>query len=1195
MSQKRRTLIGHAGFAGAAFATIAFPLVAPGAPGTLAQSPLFLVRAEPPPNIFFVLDDSGSMDSEILKSRGAAAAYPTRAGVFFVAYPVEDDLTQPPARDDQVLELCPGYNVLAYDPNTEYTPWVGENNASPPANFTDRGLTTACDDPYDDSTCTVDLTGHVYFEWNDSDNDGDYDDGECPRPFPTANPYEIPPFVPPRIDSAACTGIPGCVELTASSSSPDKKNYANWYSYYRKREYILKRAVSAIIDDSSARMGMASLHNTGNNATPVSDLTTPANKTTLRQNLFKIDSTSGGATPLLRALDQAGKYFDATDGTGHQYLGAASSPILPAAEGGQCQKNVSVVVSDGFWLDNWPAGFSSYGNEDSDSDAADPGAIASVWDGGSHADTWTDTLADIAMHYYEKDLSPLPNSVETRVSSDDTPNPQQHMVTFTATLGVDGSLTEGPLSRSTAFSWPAPSASDAAKVDDMRHAAWNARGKFLSATRPAAVSAALETVLSTITDATGTEAAVAFNTGTRSSDTRIYQAQLDSADWSGKLFAYDIDAADGSVNTADGAEVWEASAVLDSLTNMQATTSRLVLTRGATDGVVATWGNLTQAQQEDLQTNSTSPGTPYSITVGQARLDHLLGDRGCEVNSADACSFDIDGNLATDAMDKKLRDRGSRLGDIVGGVPVVVGQPALNWPATSPFPDGTGGNPTYSSFKNGAAANRAEIVYVGANDGMLHGFQTSNGAEVLAYMPSNLFDAADTTGYHNLTEPNYVHRYYVDVTPAVGDAFIAFAPGGTAAWRTIAVGGQGAGGMGLYALDITDPTAFTPANAANIVLWEFTSADDDELGYTMSAPVVAMMNNGKWAAIVGSGYNDTGPDPDAHLFIIFLDEGLDGSWTIDTDYIRLEAPEPAATTANRNGMSSPAVADLDGNGTADRVYVGDLFGNLWAFDVCAAVADVCSTSLSDWQNANSAITPLFTAEYTVNVRQPITVKPVISKHPTEIDTTTNQPNVMVYFGTGQYLILDDTGPNTEIQTVYGVWDHGSTARGRGDLEQQTFENGFGDAVVTDNTVSWTSQDGWYLDFPLPGERMVSDPGLRSGILFFNTLLPADAVCANGGTGFQYALDMTNGGRPDFAPFDFNNNGIVDISDDVVTVGGISLLGARVAFAAGIPTASSFIGNKAYTGSSEGTIEVREVFPLNAMETGRISWQELGNF
>lgn len=1228
MNAKQQPSIGRAlsGFVLALF--VGMPGVTTAAPGALAQIPLFLAQ-NITPNVFFVLDDSGSMDWEILKTAGAISAHPattacrpsggswttascpswgTSGWDFTTFYPQSGNLGSPSVdRDDELLELCPGYSVLAYDPSVIYTPWVGTDSAS--NSYTDRTLTTACADPYN-PPCNVNLSNWVYFLWTDGDSDGDYDVGECPRPY-------APAISGSGITPAVCATTTGCVaasSATAPSGISGSVNFANWYSYYRKREYVLKQAVAGVVSTATQRMGFASLHDNAGTSTAVRDMSdtsttsvcgaTVTNKECLLDRIHQVNST--GSTPLRRALDEAGHYYDSDDGgVYHEYLGSTeASPILPLAEGGNCQQNFSIVVSDGFWNGTFPATDSAgqtlttRGNADSDGLLAGT-ATASTFDQGSHADGGTDTLADVAMHYYEKDLSTLNNDVNPIPGIDE--NQQQHMVTFTVAFGVDGTLSANPPNRADAFAWPLASSGSSTTIDDMRHAAWNGRGQFLSARNPNAVSQALADAIANIAQRRATLSAVSFNTTTLTAGTLLFQATADASDWSGGLLAFNTqdyltDLADnGSIDTT--LPDWDAASVLDGFTDLEIA-SRLVLTRGASvDGVVAsTWASLSAAQQADLRTNST--GTQDAVAVGQARLAYLLGDRSCEVLGAGTCATDINGDGSVDSADKSLRERGSRLGDILNSEPIVAGIPRLDWPSTAPFPTAAG--TTYTEFKQGLTSSpRTEVVYVGANDGMLHGFRTNNGREVLAYMPSSLTSGAANEGFHRLSDPQYSHRYYVDSTPAISDAYVANAAAGAASWRTLAVGGLGAGGRGLYALDITNPTNFTAANAADILLWEFTDSDDSELGYTLSEPIVAMMNNGEWAVIVGSGYNDAGLDPDAHLFVLFIEGGLDGSWTLGTDYVRIEAPDATATIANRNGLSSPAVADLNGDGTADRAYAGDLFGNMWAFDLSNANPANWAIASGEDTSGTATTGPLFTGEVTtagVANRQPITAKPVIAKHPSQLDTGTNQPNTMVYFGTGQYLVDSDPA-NLNPQSFYGIWDNGTLDLARADLQQQTFDANFANnEVLSANPVDWTSDYGWYIDLPDSGERVVVTPDLRGTIVFFNSTIPATGSCAGGGSGFQYSVDIETGGRPDFSTFDYNNNGVVDVGDLVSPTSGTGDEEvSRISFSGELPSSSTYLSDKEYTAGSDGSVRVREVFPLETMDTGRLSWQELNPF
>lgn len=1073
-------------------------------PGTLAQSPLFLGTAVDP-NIFFLLDDSGSMNWENLLSTGARKAYPLDP---------EDkinNLNFTPSDDVEKRRLCAGYNVMAYNPSIKYTPWVRKNSAE--NIYQNMTLSEALSNPYQSSSKT-DISNHYYYVWQDNSN-GEYEAGECPVA---------------DTDRVFVKDLPAAQQI----------NYANWYSYYRKRQYVLKRAVSELISDSDVRMGLATLHNNNSVGTPVKDMSDSGTRDALLENLFRIQT--GGDTPLRRALRDVGRYFDNTDGSLSHDLGIADtdeSPILPASSGGECQQNFAVMVSDGFWNED----FSGLGNED--------GNNSSSWDGGAQADSYSDTLADVAMYYYERDLSTLPNKVPTRTGVDE--NNTQHMVTFTVGFGVDGTLSGNPPNRTDPFPWPNPHPGDIPETtDDMRHAVWNARGMFLSARNPQELVDSLSEALKEVEERRGTAAAVTFNAHVLGTDTQVYVSQFDSRRWKGDVLAFSLDPYNGNVATTPK---WRAADALD------IQSLRVIFTYDGTDGAPFQWSTLADWQKADLRTNP--DGTTASDTTAQARLDYLRGGRDQE------------------GMGLNFRARDSRLGDIIHSAPLFVGQPELRWPDTAPFPTTN----TYSAFKAGyTSSSRREVIYVGANDGVLHGFAADTGVEVLAYVPNALFSSSANKGLHYLTDPAYGHRYYVDLAPTVSDAYIRTTPSGSPSWRTVLVGGLGAGGRGLYALDVTDPNAYTESTtqAQQVVLWEFDQTDDADLGYTFSAPTIAMMNNGKWAAIFGNGYNNSGTGQ-AALFIVFLEDGLDGTWTLGTDYLKITTGVGTAT--DPNGLSSPAVADVDGNGTADRVYAGDLVGNMWAFDLS-------NTSSSNWAVAyNQAGTPkpLLTAAS----NQPITAKPILSFHPEEGTTSNNKPNLMVYFGTGQYLVNADKS-TTNQQSFYGIWDHGVKALTQSNLITQALLTGFPDNVraLTDNAVDWKAKHGWYINLD-SGERVVADAVVRGDLVFFNTLVPSSAPCSYGGSGWLMAVKSSTGGTPPEAAFDYNNDGKVN-SADLVKKDGKDYAPAGQKFTEGLPAGSGFLGDYQYTsgtGTTEGP-ERRRIVAIGGARTGRLSWQEL---
>ena len=365
-------------------------------------------------------------------------------------------------------------------------------------------------------------------------------------------------------------------------------------------------------------------------------------------------------------------------------------------------------------------------------------------------------------------------------------------------------------------------------------------------------------------------------------------------------------------------------------------------------------------------------------------------------------------------------------------------------------------------------------------------------------------------------------------------------------------------------------------------MWEFSDADDDDLGYTFSRPsIVPLEGPGgtiRWAAIMGNGYDDDG-DGDAQLFILFLEGGLDGVWTPGTDYIKI-------TTETGNGLSNPAVIDTDGDGLADRAYAGDREGNMWAFDLSGSDTAQWGSAYMD----GSDPLPLFTAEDD----QPITTTPVIVRNSSIPTSAANAPNVMVVFGTGQYLTTDD--PETdETQAMYGVWDSGIGELDKGDLEEQDIDTGLTTEgkpgrTLTDKSVNYSDKYGWRIELPDTGERLITDPVIRGDLVFFNTMKPDTDACSFGGSGWLMVARWLTGGRPTEVSFDLNRDGLLtdldEIDDDAAA-------GEEVT---GIATSPVNLGNKRYTSTTEttggDTIDVVDIIPGGGNRTGRLSWEEL---
>ncbi len=1122
------------------------------APGVLSQLPLFLA-APVQPNIFFLLDDSGSMDWEVLRRDGLGGS---------------GNLDFTPDNTTEILELCAGYNVLAYDPTTltdpnkePYTPWFGvDRNGSA---FTDASPTRAAVNPYTGMTSvSCDNNGEVtnsngwscnlvtgfggngarYYAWNDANNNGDYDTGECNTTTPI---------------------------FVSTMSAAEQTNYANWFSYYRKREYVMKRAVSEIVDGSTERMGFATINRNnhitkgtevGTQVKDIDDLAIPtnatavANKQTLLDNLLGVNSSSG--TPLRLGLEHTGEYFmdNMNDGSLFGYTPAdqtdsasGSSPILESTLGGTCQQNFAIVMSDGFWNGGDPS------IQNTDTDGAGP------FDGQSYGDSVARTLADVAMHYYETDLLPITNDVPI-VSIDVAPgdvaecaavtpanasthpncydtNTAQHLVTYTVAFGIRGTIPETdavgspcvPNSRDdvlTAASfpntcdgsltggWPTPVANGTTTVDDMMHAAWNGRGQFLSAKDPAELINSLQNAINDISSKNPVAAAaVAVDAASVLSGGNVVQGKFDSSYWSGELYSYTI-----STIGISTTPTWAAHDLLDA----RGYATRIAVTYNGTSGIAFDFPadytdstdfgttEISQDQLDDLMFNA-----PYSVSTGDST----------EIAANQTYGEELVAYLRGDPTNEgktvgKLRDRdGRKLGDIIHSAPVYVGDPNPNR-----YYDAS-----YQTWANTAiptgAKGRQEMIYVGANDGGLHAFDSVTGNEVFVYFPKAVFSDETRWGLHYLADRGYEHRYYVDGEITVAEIYADVDGTGTK-WRTILIGTLRGGGRSIYAIDISDPTEFTTANGvAGNILWEFSNT---ELGFTYSKPTIAKLNDGRWAAIFGNGYTpDSTATGQASLFIKYLDTASPSYRIISTGVGDNLAGDCLNTGSNCNGLSTPAVVDLGADNVADRVYAGDLLGNLWVFDIS-------SSSTASWGLAYTAA-PLFSAKDSTLVAQPITTQPSVVLHPTERHSSTS-PNTMVFFGTGQYIAEADPA-STANNSFYGIWDSGTaitSARDVALVEQTITQDTLGTEdirLMSNNAVDYTTDRGWFVDLPDTGERVVARPFATGDIVVYNTIVPEENLCSSSG-GYSWLMvhNLSDGSEPDFIALDVSGDGTFDSTD-----------------------------------------------------------------
>ncbi|WP_168734325.1 pilus assembly protein [Pseudothauera nasutitermitis] len=695
--------------------------------------------------------------------------------------------------------------------------------------------------------------------------------------------------------------------------------------------------------------------------------------------------------------------------------------------------------------------------------------------------------------------------------------------------------------------------------DMLRDAAAYGNGLYLTADNAEQLSEALGGALADIQGKLGSASSAAASGGFISDGTKVYQGRMNSEYWTGQLLAFGINTTPGPTfgqllknGPGPDGSLWDAG----SLINGANWGTRTIITNKA-GGIPFRWDGFTATERNDYFN-------------GQQNLLEYL--RGSSVAA--------------------YRSRPSLLGDIVNSAPQYVAAPSARYPdslETAP----------YSAFKQ-ARANRTPMIYVGANDGMLHGFNAQTGAEGLAYIPGHLLGRLKL-----LADPDYNdnHKFYVDGTPTVVDAFI----GG--AWKTVLAGGLNKGGQAIYALDVTNPAQFSEANASSIFLWEFTDADDADLGYTYSRPAIVKLRNGTWAAVFGNGYNNTIADGHASttgnavLYIVDLRTGALIK-KISTGVGTAQDP----TGQNRpNGLATVTPIDLNGDNLVDYVYAGDLFGNMWKFDLN-------DSSASNWTLAYKLFQACAANTCTADNRQPITTAPTVIRHP-------NLGGQIVLFGTGKYLEqADNISQNGGVQSFYAIWDRNTSTSmpvGRNLLRQQrilfestyTFTDPDGEEieeglrVTTDHAVNWASQRGWYIDLVSPhgfeGERQVTESLVRNGRLVFTTMIPSNSSdpCAPAGTSWIMEMNAVTGARLTYSPFDLDRDGQFSATDYVtVTIDGetfrVPATGRKTEGGhAQTPTVVSADGRELkYVSSTEG-LEVIVENPGHLL-TGRQSWREL---
>lgn len=782
------------------------------------------------------------------------------------------------------------------------------------------------------------------------------------------------------------------------------------------------------------------------------------------------------------------------------------------------------------------------------------GTTLSVWSpnpqttsGGTTVTTFSgagtpSTVADVATYFYQTKLrggtdvngdptgpqfgpnTNPPNTVDLSTNSIPVKTgardfiPYQHMVTFgigladglmrfqpdydTATSGDFFNIKSGTVGgcfwTTGSCNWPAPANNTNANLDDLWHAAVNGRGTYNQALNADALAKGIASALSSLSSQVASAAASATSSpNVTQTDNQIFSTTYETNTWSGKVFAQTIDPTTGNVNPTIQ---WEADRLL--LTKVGASSdTRNVYTfdssaTAANNIKPFTWTSLTASEQAYFSSKCTPLSTMSQcsqLTAAQLVTandgSQLLGYlRGWQANEGTVFRDRTFIDPITGATANTV------LGDTISAKPVFVRNPTLSY--TDPV------TPSYSTFAN-ANASRAPRVYVAANDGYLHAFDGNTGGEAWAYTPGFVLPSL-----YALADANYglQHRFFVDGSPESFDVYDTTA----AAWKTILIGGAGGGARGYFALDVTDPN--NPKG-----LWEFCSdptlcnINDSDLGLTYGNPIVGKRSiDGRWVVVLTSGLNNVSPGSGVGFFYV-----LDAI----TGQVLSKVSTGFGSTATPSGlMKQSAFYDSPATDATMRyIYGGDQYGNVWRLDLGTSSSPQCAAPASSGASA-PCVTHMATLVDGTGRTQPIT---------TRASLTHISANRVLYIGTGRYLgdgthgglsDLVDPGAASGVawqQSLYAFKDknvdYGNNIRTGANLVVQSFiPLANGQLGVTSNSVNWSTQDGWRIDFA-PGERVNIDPRLVLGTLKLVTNIPASGgACAVGGTSMAYDFDFRSG-------------------------------------------------------------------------------------
>lgn len=791
------------------------------------------------PNVIYTIDDSGSMDWQFMPDSmwgglpgtdvyrmgfdpGESNAWPFSRNRFVATQ--NNDLAGGRYRSSAI-------NGVYYNPDIRYVPWANSDGSL----MADSNPTAALLEPNMPWRGSVDLTnnGNRWARWCTWNNCSDRTLNYWPATYYTfdgSNEWSAGAFTRVRIMDFAtftrplsrdeCSIDPFNATQVICTQAQELQNFANWFSYYRRRMTTAIAATSRAFaqQGDGLRVGYGRINKGSSSVDGVNTRSVERGVRTFsggdRLDYFNWlhNRIGNGGTPLRYAMDGVGQYFMRADNRGPWGETPGTNDNTPHLE---CRKSYHIIMSDGYWNGSAASTSAARANVDNQTGPVISGPGAQNYQYvpvEPFRSNQGDSLADIAMYYWNRDLRPgLANRVRP-----DANNPAfwQNLVQFTVGFGVGGALnpeTDLPALSDGSLQWT-DIWTNPGKIDDMWHAAVNSRGQFLNASNPDQFADALGAILQSISERQSAEGGSAVSSITLETTTAKYIPTYKTGSWSGDVQAKRLD-----INGVAISDLWRASEELPGPASRNIVVGR----GGSLPAVAFDWSTMSPALKAQMH-----------ASMDADMVNYIRGDRSLEGSQF------------------RTRDPSSVLGDMVNSLPTLIGgllDEQYNFlPASIP------GAGSYKSFVNWKANGRPAVMFVGSNTGMMHGFNAADGVEQIAFIPNGVLPKL-----HLPSQAAYSHQFMVDGPITEADAF-----NGT--WRNYLLSSLGAGGRSVFAMDVTD----TSNLSGNNVKWEFTHP---ELGYVMSPVSVGVMPSGDWVAVFGNGYDSTSGV--ARLFIVNLFTG----------------------------------------------------------------------------------------------------------------------------------------------------------------------------------------------------------------------------------------------------------------------------------------------------------------------------------